>query len=49
MPKIWLSPPGPHIPAVAFMVIPWKKGENPGFFSLSCSTRSEGAWGGEHL
>lgn len=45
--KIWLFPPGPHIPLVAFVVIPWKEGENPGFFSLSCSTSSEGARDGE--
>lgn len=51
MSKICLSPPGPHIPAVAFVVIPWKEGKNPGFFSLPTQqpVRRSMGWGtGEH-
>lgn len=48
--RIWLSTPGPHIPAVAFMVIPWKGGKNPGFVSpLQQQLRGSTGWGaGEH-
>lgn len=49
MSKIWFSTPGPHIPAVAFMVIPWQEGKNPGFcLSPTAAGQKEhgmGSWG----